>query len=68
MFALPIFTARAIYRPAAASVRWTLAGSLHNSNKRKRTKPKLGSMCMHYLASRLGQLSFAVKKQSGGLF
>ena len=26
MFALPIFTARACYRPAAASVRWTLAG------------------------------------------
>ena len=26
MIALPIFTARAIYRPAVASVRWTLAG------------------------------------------
>ena len=26
MFALPIFTARAIYRHAVASVRWTLAG------------------------------------------
>ncbi len=27
VFALPIFTARAIYRPAVASVRGTLAGS-----------------------------------------
>ena len=26
MLALPIFTARAIYRPAVASVQWTLAG------------------------------------------
>ncbi len=26
VFALPILTVRAIYRPAAASVRWTLAG------------------------------------------
>ena len=35
MFALPIFTARAIYRPAAASVRWTLAGSLRNPQHKK---------------------------------
>ena len=35
---------------------------------KKRTKPKLGSLCLRYLFLRLGQLSFAVKKQSGGLF
>ena len=36
MFALPIFTARAIYRHDAASVRWTLAGIKKASYFRRR--------------------------------
>ena len=69
MFALPIFTVRAIYRPAVANVRWTFAtAALHTPEYRKRTKPKLGSLCSRYLFSRLGQLSFAVKKHTGGMF
>ena len=56
------FTARASYRPAVASVQWTLAG---------RKKPRLfsrGFLCLRYLVLRLGQLSFAVKKHAGGMF
>ena len=69
MFALPIFTAKAIYRPAVATVQWTVAGSIVNVKiKEKRTKPKLGSKCSRYLFSRLGQLSFAVKKHASGMF
>ena len=46
MFAVPIFTARAIYRPAAASVRGTLAG-------RKKPRPYgRGFLCLRYLFSR----------------
>jgi hypothetical protein len=33
VFALPIFTVRAIYRHAVASVRWTLAGIIAQSLK-----------------------------------
>ena len=52
MFALPIYTARAVYRHAVASVRWTLAGILPNLSYRKSSRPKSGALCSRYLFSR----------------
>ena len=45
----------------SASVRWTLAG-------RKKPRSFDRGLCSQCLVSRLGQLSFAVKKHAGGMF
>ena len=45
MLALPIFTARACYRPAVMTVRWTVIG-------RKMPRPFSRGLCWRYLFSR----------------
>ena len=63
---LPGFLARAIYRHAVGTVRWTVPGVFAMLKYRKRTKPKLGSLCSRYLVSWPGQAIVLPSQVSGG--
>ena len=62
VFALPIFTVRATILCRQETCRWHVLG------KEKEPSRSLTLLCLRYLFSQLGQLSFAVKKHAGGMF
>ena len=56
VFALPSFLGRPTYCRGVGTVRWTVPATISIILcKKKRTKPKLGSLCSRYLAFWVGQ-------------
>ena len=68
MFALPIFAARATIVPALEQSGGLFQPACTSYNKSKSPDLSVEALCSRYLVSRLGQLSFAVKKRAGGTF